>query len=144
MNIEQLKTELRNDPLARGYAGMTVQQVADSLNAVDRQITRDALLSIESLVQRFGFAMAKKLWQAIEAADPFLAKMLDRGVVNLNDPDVVVSINAIVGDAAKEASAASTLVGLTAVVVSRADEIGAGYVNWQDVTFARNLLAKEI
>lgn len=31
-----LADEITNDPLARGYAGMTDQQVADSMNAVDR------------------------------------------------------------------------------------------------------------
>lgn len=35
-NIRVLRNELQSDPLGRGYAGMSDQEAADSLNAVDR------------------------------------------------------------------------------------------------------------
>lgn len=38
-----LKNELANDPLARGYSGMTDQQAADSLNTADRQVDGPAV-----------------------------------------------------------------------------------------------------
>jgi len=41
--LEMLKSEIDNDPLTRGYAGMTDQQIAESLNAVDRTVTAEFL-----------------------------------------------------------------------------------------------------
>ena len=43
MNYDALKTELTEDPLALGYSGMTDQEVADSLNAVNRQRNRTSM-----------------------------------------------------------------------------------------------------
>jgi hypothetical protein len=45
--ITILKTEITTDPLARGYSGMTNQQVADSLNTVNRPIQRTTLTGAE-------------------------------------------------------------------------------------------------
>ena len=42
-----LAAELKNDPLNRGYAAMTDQQIVDSLNAVDRTLPRDAVPTSE-------------------------------------------------------------------------------------------------
>lgn len=39
-----LTTEVGNDPLARGYAGMTDQQVADSLNTANRTVPKPVLV----------------------------------------------------------------------------------------------------
>ena len=41
MNYEILKAEVTDDPLARGYSGMSDQAVADSMNAVDRTVDRE-------------------------------------------------------------------------------------------------------
>lgn len=43
INLQALKDELTNDPLARGYAGMDDVQVADSLAVQDRQPNRETL-----------------------------------------------------------------------------------------------------
>lgn len=43
MNLQALKTEIDTDPLARGYAGMTDEQIAKSLAVQDRQPFRDGL-----------------------------------------------------------------------------------------------------
>lgn len=42
-----LKEELDNDPLVRGYAGMTDQEAADDLNTVYRTRARDTMLHSE-------------------------------------------------------------------------------------------------
>lgn len=42
-DIERLASEIATDPLARGYAGMTDQQVADDLNTAYREIIRSNL-----------------------------------------------------------------------------------------------------
>lgn len=44
-----LRTEVENDPLGRGYAGMGIQQIASSLNEVNIESTRLPMLSLESL-----------------------------------------------------------------------------------------------
>ena len=46
-NYAALKTELMSDPLARGYAGMTHQQAADSLNTANRTQDRSRMESTE-------------------------------------------------------------------------------------------------
>ena len=49
MAIYQLKQEIDNDPLGRGYAGMTDQQVAASLNASDRNVNKSLMEATEVL-----------------------------------------------------------------------------------------------
>lgn len=46
-----LQDELTNDPLTRGYAGMTNQQAADSLGIVDRDKNLDAITGDEMFQQ---------------------------------------------------------------------------------------------
>lgn len=43
MNLQDLKTELTTDPLARGYALMSDEQAANSLNTRDRQPDRESI-----------------------------------------------------------------------------------------------------
>ena len=47
MDYTVLKSEVDTDPLARGYAGMTDHQVADSLNTEDRSAVRETVMSAE-------------------------------------------------------------------------------------------------
>ncbi len=42
-----LSDEITDDPLARGYAGMTDQELVDSLNALDRQRNRTSMTGRE-------------------------------------------------------------------------------------------------
>jgi hypothetical protein len=44
-----LRTELTTDPLERGYAGMTNEQAADSLNTANRATTRSSVPTWEVL-----------------------------------------------------------------------------------------------
>lgn len=46
-DIDPLVDELANDPLGRGYAGMTAQQAADDLNAIIRTRPRTAVPASE-------------------------------------------------------------------------------------------------
>lgn len=43
MDIQALAAEIANDPLSRGYSGMTDQQVADDLNTAYREVIRSTL-----------------------------------------------------------------------------------------------------
>lgn len=43
MDLVALKSEITNDPLGRGYSGMTDEQIAASLAVHDRQADRESL-----------------------------------------------------------------------------------------------------
>ena len=45
--IEILKTEISTDPLSRGYSGMSDLEVADSMNTVNRPVTREYVTGSE-------------------------------------------------------------------------------------------------
>lgn len=47
MDYAALKSEITNDPLTRGYSGMTDQQLADDLNTVYRTRNRSAMTGKE-------------------------------------------------------------------------------------------------
>jgi len=47
MNYAVLVPELRDDPLSRGYSGMTDAEVAAALNVVDRTRKRDTMTSAQ-------------------------------------------------------------------------------------------------
>ena len=48
MNIDALRTEIDTDPLTRGYAGMSDEQVADSLNnVINRKQNKTAMTASE-------------------------------------------------------------------------------------------------
>ena len=47
MGYEALRAELNDDPLGRGYSGMTDQQCVDSLNTVDRTRNRTTMTGAE-------------------------------------------------------------------------------------------------
>lgn len=47
MSLDALKAEIDGDPLTRGYAGMTDQQVADDLNTVYRTLNKASVTGDE-------------------------------------------------------------------------------------------------
>ena len=49
MNYGNLKTEITDDPLSRGYSEMTDQEIAESLNTVDRPRNRTSMTGSEVL-----------------------------------------------------------------------------------------------
>ena len=142
MNIEPLIAELRNDPLSRGYAAMTAQQVAASLLAVDRTIQQARVVTRLDL-NRYGLAAADKIWKAILAANAQLAYTMENGGADANAADVRAIIDPII-TANVVGAKNSELSVLATVTVSRADECMIGRdVNWQDIEFARAALVKE-
>lgn len=49
INLRRLKDEIANDPLSRGYFGMTDAEVADDLNTKNRSRNRDTMSGLEVL-----------------------------------------------------------------------------------------------
>ena len=142
MNIEPLIAELRNDPLSRGYAAMTVDEAVASLNAVDRDITRSTIITRLTL-NRFGLVRANAIWLALQAANDQVAYSLENGGLDVNDSDVQATLGALAAAEVMTADEEAELVALANATVSRADECNIGEVNWQDVTFARARIAEE-
>ena len=73
VHLVRLALELTDDPLQRGYAGMTDHQVADSLNAADRVRYRDVPLG-----ELAGLVELRNIYEKLVAApaDLTAAKLL--------------------------------------------------------------------
>ena len=128
MNYQLLKTEINTDELARGYAGMTDQQVADSLNAVDRQRNRTSM-SRQEIYENIDVTALSGL-TAIQVAQLNLA-MSDSVDPFGNAAQVFINI---FGGGSNTVSA---LAAARVETVSRAVEIGVGEVIPYDLTRLR-------
>jgi len=129
MSHNQLKEELTNDPLARGYSGMTDEQACDSLNTVNRTkpndfVTGDELFGVTDSVE----------WEALtEHSQSLWMQICSRDSVNPLLPATIAFVTSVFGSS-------STLGSLTALQtkeVSRAGELGISEVSVPHVSFAR-------
>jgi len=130
MDYSILAAELSNDPLTRGYAGMTSQQAADDLNTAYRDHNRDAMsgdeiFSVTDKAQFAALASSKQLlWLTFtrnDSINPFASANVD-------------FTQWIFG------SGTSTLVALASArkeKISRATELQLGFVRAGDVEYAR-------
>ena len=131
MDYVALKAEIVGDPLARGYAAMTDQQVADSLNAKTRSVDREELAA----------------WQVIEATVPadwatLTATEKDRyrtfisaGTLNPRGANTRAAFQAMfLGTVTM-----TNLLALLSEQVSRALELGLGLVYAEHVAAARSV-----
>ena len=132
-----LKDELLNDPLARGYSGMTDAQVADDLNTAYRSRNRTSMTGDEIAQQ----------------ADPTEYAALDDGSAN-NTPDTKGHWLALCGRETIDPIAAANVQLVTAIFgggsvtvtnlqaarvepITRAQELGLGIVKPGHVEEAR-------
>ncbi len=121
-----LEDELANDPLIRGYAGMTDQQLVDSLNAPDRTRDREAMSSGEIMESIDGveFIALSNAKQARVDRVLGLGAEIIVGPGNTHNA-VQELLDAFGGGSLTIAS----LVALRTVAISRAEEIGFGPVS---------------
>lgn len=131
MDLQVLKNEIDTDPLARGYSGMTDQQVADSLNTVDRTRNRS-------------FMTGKEVKDRIDtgewAARTDAQKQIVLSLVTRDDLDPFGIDATIFQDAM--AGATTTLANLNTYRVedvSRGVELGLGVVADYNVYAARSI-----
>lgn len=119
MDYQLLKTEIDTDPLAVGYAGMTDQQVADSLNAADSAYTYDIPTFTGRQVKE-AFAGNSGEWAALtEGNKQIILSLCARDDLNPHGVDAAIFQEAAAG-------ATNTLAALNAartVNVSRAVEL---------------------
>jgi len=137
MNAQVLIAELRDDPLGRGYAGMSDDEAGASLSAADRDITVSHTITRLTL-NCFGLIRANAMWAGLVAANGQVAYSLENGGLNVNDADVQATLAALVAADVLTQAEAAALIALANRTVCRAEELGiATFVNWQDVRWAR-------
>ena len=132
-NYAALHDELINDPLGRGYAGMSDIQAADSLNTPDRDVSVDSVISefvvaalVPSEVNALAVAQQRNLWGIIGA-----------GSVRTDDPEVKAYFADLFGAGT---TTRANLLALATQTISRAQELGLGLVKAPDVNEARAMV----
>ena len=131
MNYETLSNEITNDPLTRGYSGMSDQELADSLNTEDRERNKASLTGSEVMN-----AIDKAEFQALPAADEATVwNILHLGTINPFgiEKDIMVDLFGGASDTI------ANLALLRVEAISRASEIGLGVVKYGDVVQARSM-----
>lgn len=131
MSTQVLATELETDPLGRGYAGMTSAAAAASLNTVNR--TR-AVTAVDG----------STIFEATVPAEYNVLlpdqKSLFLAIVGMSSVRIVTGSNSRAALLAMFGAGTTTRTNLAALQtepVSRADEIGFGFVHEGDVIRAR-------
>jgi hypothetical protein len=133
-----LKSEIDTDPLTRGYSGMTDQQVADDMNTVYRTRNRDSMTGDE----------------IFQATDPTEYNGLDTGSGNTADnqghwlafcgrteidPFATANVQLVQSIFGGGSTTVSNLQTARLENVSRADELGLGFIRSGYVEYARTL-----
>jgi len=155
MTIAAIKAEITIDPLTRGYAGMTDQQVVDSLLAQDRSRI-NPLSSAELLAWAAGGAddaqAIKSRYERIQESSTAHPSGAVRGAclaamgliqrdgteLDLNLPDRAALVGGLVAGGVLTVTEQAELTTLATETVSRAEELGLGVVRPGHVTLARS------
>ena len=129
MDIDKLKTELTDDPLARGYSGMTDAAAAADLNTVYRTKNKTSMTGSEILNN-----VDATEWAALDAAEKQTVwDIVHLGTINPFGVEATLMIGVFEGGSA-------TITALQAARkddVSRAVELGLGNVKVGNVQLAR-------
>ena len=124
-----IKTELTTDPLARGYAGMTDQEVADSLNTVDRERNKTTLSGTD-VFNAINVTEFNALTDAVQAR---IWNVLHLGTINPFGLEATLFVGAF----GAESETITNLSAIRKESISRATEIGVGFVMAGHVQNAR-------
>jgi hypothetical protein len=120
MSLDVLRTEIITDPLSRGYAGMTAEQVAASLNAKNRSRNRTSMSATEVLnainVTEFNAKTAEQKQQIWD--------VLHIGTLNPFGVEAQIFTSIFGGGS----TTIQALAGMRMESISRAEEIGTSYV----------------
>lgn len=143
MNWPALTAEVRDDPLGRGYSGMSDQQVADSLTQNDRPGAYAAnILTIASVGQGEATRLAETL-TAASAGNQLIAETLNLlrngNTVDLNNPIVRGMLNqfATDGNLSLTTEDRDAVVSLPDNAQTRTQELSLGSVTEQHITRVR-------
>lgn len=150
MDYAVLTSEIQNDPLARGYAGMTDAERLASLRAVNRtKLTSPYMITDRGVINAFANPVdGETCMQGIEAAsqsNPLVARAIKwmqpaNGGLDIGDVKTHAIIDVLSGAGAITAEAATTLKAIAQVVCSRAEELGIADVELGHLESARTML----
>lgn len=132
MDIAALAVELTTDTLARGYAGMTNQQAADSLNTINRTGPERTIIPSYEIID----ATVPGEWATLTATEKQRYQTITgAGQVNIKNANTRAALAAMFGVGT---TTRSNLIALQAgSQISRAEELGLGTVGDGHVASAR-------
>ena len=125
MDLQVLQAELTADPLARNYAGMTDQQAADALNAVNRTVIR-AVMTGSEVADGFDATEFGGLTDVKKARAMTLA-----GIDRIDPQGFAQRVVVEIFGAGSQT--VSNLAAARQRTISRAEELGLPFVNGGDV-----------
>ena len=143
--IENLTSELDNDPLVRGYPSMSDGRATNDMNSVYRTMSRP-VNSRRLLEWGAAEGRAKKLSDGRSNPDPILAAISITALALMERPDAeldptnpahVAAINALVAGSILSTGDRDALLALATVPGSRADELFGRNVTFVDLAIAR-------
>jgi hypothetical protein len=131
MDYAALRTELTTDPLVRGYAGMTDAQASVSLDTANRTLPRTNVLGADILRQT---VLADYAALTAGQMQIYWGMVGCYGGVDPQDARTVAIFTSLFSGKATLTNLAT----LQTTAVSRAGELGLGYVAAGDVHIARS------
>ena len=155
MQIEPLANEISKDPLGRGYNSMSKQQVAASLNEVNRSVVKPVpakrLLTWATGVSALGKTRRRRIKEAhathmsetvqdiAETALDLLESAKNDAdlAIDTQDPNQLALVDALVSGGVLDPSDKQSLIDFASVPVSRATELGWPTIDSVDVRQAR-------
>ena len=144
MNYQALKQEIMLDPLGIGYATMTDQEVADSINAPTRTVVESKTVGALGIMREVGPASGAAILDKLEAASAqdsrlkwFLRELTTNGV-DVGHPATRQTVDDLVLVGVLTASEGGMLKAIAETQASRASELGFNEpVSAQMVNIAR-------
>ena len=132
MDYDKLKAELTGDPL--GYASMTHQQAADSLNALTRTAPRTSISGGELLA----CTTVAEVTALTAAARDFFLALIQMDSLDITSANVRTLLGALF---AAGTTTRTNLIALAAstTLLSRATELGLPFVGAHHVATARSM-----
>ncbi len=141
--MSALSEELTNDPLGRGYAGMTDQAAADALNAADiadvqRVGNHKYLVWLAGKRRKkIADAAASHASEDVQGLAQMALDIILRPDVDYVRADHEAMLDGLVAGGVLVADDKTALDGKADVLISRAEQLGLGFVGDQQVKKAR-------
>lgn len=142
--LSDLAAEITNDPLARGYAAMSDQQVAASLNAIN--VATQSYVSHTTLMKWAAAGRMKKLRNGELSMSDTISSMcsvalalLADGVTTFDTGDAgnIALLDALIAGGVLTNADKADLMAAGKTLVSRGDQIGVGIVQDFEIEAAR-------
>lgn len=134
MDYGTLAAELTNDPVGLGYAGLTNAQAAAKLNATNTGRTRNrARVEVTEVFN----CIDDGAWPATAILQDKLRGVLSMPYVDASNTNTRGILGAIFPNSGATAATRTRLLALGTEAISRATELGLGYVSEGDVALAR-------